>query len=66
MTVKLSILAICLGLLVALVNLAGLLMPAPVTAFARKFPRNTALGYVLMVIGTLVSLQRQHRIARRF
>ncbi len=53
MTVKLSILAICLGLLVALVNLAGLLMPAPVTAFARKFPRNTAIGYVLMLIGTL-------------
>jgi hypothetical protein len=53
MTVKLSILAICMGLLVALVNLVGLLAPAPVTAFARKFPRNTAIGYVLMAIGTI-------------
>ncbi|MGZ5518948.1 MAG: hypothetical protein ACXWJX_14725 [Limisphaerales bacterium] len=42
-----------MGLLVALVNLAGLLAPAQVTAFARKFPRNTAIGYVLMLIGTL-------------
>ncbi len=53
MTVKLSILAICMGLFVALVNLAGLLAPDKVTAFARKFPRNVAIGYVLMVIGTV-------------
>ena len=53
MTVKLSILAICMGLFVALVNLAGLLAPEKVSAFARKFPRNTSIGYALMVIGTL-------------
>ena len=53
MTVKLSILAICMGLFVALVNLAGFLAPDKVAAFARKFPRNTAIGYALMVIGTL-------------
>ncbi|MDB6058529.1 MAG: hypothetical protein JWO95_2373 [Verrucomicrobiales bacterium] len=53
MTVKLSILAICLGLLVAVVNLIALLAPEPVKAFARKFSRNTAIGYVLMIIGTI-------------
>lgn len=53
MTVKLSILAICLGLLVAVVNLIALLAPEPVKAFAHKFSRNTAIGYVLMAIGTI-------------
>lgn len=42
-----------MGLLVALVNLVGLLAPDKVSAFARKFPRNTGLGYALMVIGTI-------------
>lgn len=42
-----------MGLLVAVVNLIGLLAPEPVTAFARKFPRNTAVGYLLMVAGTV-------------
>jgi hypothetical protein len=53
MTVKLSILAICMGLFVALINLAGLLAPTQFASAARKFPRNTALGYILMVIGTI-------------
>ena len=53
MTVKLSLLAICMGLFVALVNLAGLLAPDAVAAFARKFPRNTIIGYLLMAIGTV-------------
>src|SRR5205814_1385813 len=53
MTVKLSLLAICMGLFVALVNLAGLLAPDAITAIARKFPRNTFIGYLLMAIGTV-------------
>lgn len=53
MTVKLSILAICLGLLIAVANLIALVAPEAVKAFARKFPRNTAIGYVLMLIGAV-------------
>jgi len=53
MTVKLSLLAICMGLFMALVNLAGLLAPGKFAVVARKLPRNTALGYVFMLIGTI-------------
>jgi uncharacterized membrane protein YwzB len=42
-----------MGLFVALVNLAGLLAPDKITGIARKFPRNTIIGYALMIIGTL-------------
>jgi hypothetical protein len=53
MAVKLSTIAICLGLWVVLVNLAALLAPAKFTNAARKFPRNVPIGLVLMIIGTL-------------
>ncbi len=53
MTVKLSLLAICMGLFVAIINLAGLLAPEQMTTVARKFPRNVVFGYILMAIGLI-------------
>ena len=50
--ISLSFLAILLGLLVAGLNLPGVLKPASFAAAARKFPRNTRVGYPLMLLAT--------------
>lgn len=50
--VKLSTLSIILGLIVVLLNVFGLLNPKAFAAAARQFPRNTAVGYVLTLLGT--------------
>jgi hypothetical protein len=52
LTLELSTLAIALGTLAAGLNLYGLLKPAAFGAAARKFPRNTPAGWVLMLLGT--------------
>lgn len=49
---KLSILAILLGLVIALPQVYGLLKPAEFGAALRKFPRSEPWGYVLMLSGT--------------
>jgi hypothetical protein len=49
---SLSTLAILLGLLVAALNLPGVLKPASFAAAAQKFPRNTPVGYPLMLLAT--------------
>jgi hypothetical protein len=53
MNVKLSTLAIVLGLLGALPQVYGLLNPKGLAERARRFPRNIPLGVVLMLIGTV-------------
>ena len=57
---KLSTLSIILGLIVALPSLFGVLKPQAFAAAARKFPRYTPAGYVLMVLGTLWFLYYVH------
>jgi hypothetical protein len=52
MIVKLSTLAIVLGLAVALPQIYGLVRPAASVAALRKFPRSLAWGYALMLFGT--------------
>jgi hypothetical protein len=52
MTIKLSILAIVLGLGTALPQIYGLLKPDAFSAAVRKFPRSLAWGYLLMLAGT--------------
>lgn len=52
MEIKLSTLSIGLGLLVAAVNLFGLVKPAEFKNAARKFPRSTPLGVLFMLAGT--------------
>ncbi len=49
---KLSILAILLGLGIALPQIYGLLKPAAFGAALRKFPRSEPWGYALMLSGT--------------
>src|ERR1043165_3846883 len=49
---KLSTLSIILGLIVALPSVYGLLKPKAFAEAARKFPRHTPIGYVLMLLGT--------------
>ena len=49
---KLSTLSIILGLIVALPSAYGLLKPKAFAEAARKFPRHTPIGYVLMLLGT--------------
>src|SRR5437773_7783402 len=51
--VKLSTLAIILGFFATLLNGYGLLKPAAFAAAARKFPRYTPIGYVLMLVSTI-------------
>jgi hypothetical protein len=51
MGIKLSTLSICLGTLVAGVNLFGLLQPAQFAAAARKFPRSVPVGCALTLGG---------------
>src|SRR6266576_4347409 len=50
---KLSTLSIILGLFVALLNAFGLVKPKTFAEAARKFPRYTPLGYLLMLLGTV-------------
>jgi hypothetical protein len=50
---SLSTLAVVLGLLVALPNIYGLVKPAHFGTVARKFPRSTIWGYLLMLLGTV-------------
>ncbi|MFO1488901.1 MAG: hypothetical protein U1F65_10525 [Verrucomicrobiota bacterium] len=52
MTLKLSTLAIVLGLGLAIPQLVGLLNPQKFAAAARKFPRHLPLGIALMLLGT--------------
>lgn len=49
---KLSTLAIVLGLFVAVINLFGMLKPADFGKALRNFSRSTAIGYVLVLFGT--------------
>lgn len=50
---KLSTLAILLGLAAALTGAWGVWRPAAFAAFARRFPRNTPLGYPLVLGATV-------------
>ena len=52
MDLRLSTLSVVLGLVVVLFNAYGLLKPKAFAAAARKFPRHTNLGWVLMLVGT--------------
>ena len=49
---KLSTLAVVLGLIVALPSLLGLLKPKAFAEAARQFPRHTLVGWVLVLLGT--------------
>lgn len=51
--VKLSTLSVVLGLIVALPSLVGIFAPKAFADAVRKFPRHTALGYVLMLLATV-------------
>jgi hypothetical protein len=50
---KLSTLAVIIGFAFALLNFYGLLNPAAFAAAARRFPRYTPIGYVLMILSTI-------------
>jgi hypothetical protein len=50
---KLSTLAVLLGLAATALNACGLLKPAAFAAAARRFPRYTPVGYLLMSVSTL-------------
>jgi uncharacterized protein YjeT (DUF2065 family) len=50
---KLSSLAIVLGLIYVLPNIYGVLQPAKFGEAARKFPRYTPVGYPLMLLATV-------------
>ena len=50
---KLSILAVALGVIVGLPQVYGLLKPSAFAAAARKFPRSQAWGVILMALGTV-------------
>jgi hypothetical protein len=52
MAINLSTLSIVLGLLVAAINLYGLLVPAGFKNAARKLPRSTPWGILFMLWGT--------------
>lgn len=52
LTVKLAHLAIGLGLITLLLNLPGVLRPAKFASAARAFPRNTAIGFLLVLAAT--------------
>jgi hypothetical protein len=49
---KLWVLAIVLGLVAALPGVYGVVEPTAFAAKARRFPRYTPAGYVLMILGT--------------
>lgn len=50
---KLSLLAILLGLVMAAPQVYGLVKPSAFAAAARKFPRSLPVGWFLMALGTL-------------
>ena len=50
---RLSLLTILLGVVMALPQVYGLVNPAGLAAAARKFPRNLAAGVVLMLLATV-------------
>jgi hypothetical protein len=52
MIIKLSTLALALGLLTAMPQAYGLVNPKGFSAAARRFPRNIPLGVLLMLLGT--------------
>jgi len=52
MTLKLSTLAILLGLGIGLPQIYGLINPAAFGTSVRRFPRSVPSGYVLMLLGT--------------
>jgi hypothetical protein len=52
MTIKLSTLALLLGLGLGLPQIYGLLKPTEFAAAVRKFPRSLSWGYALMLLGT--------------
>jgi hypothetical protein len=52
MTLKLSTLAVLLGLGMGLPQIYGILKPAAFAAAVRKFPRSLPWGYALMLLGT--------------
>jgi hypothetical protein len=52
MTLKLSTLAIALGLGMGLPQIYGIVNPQGFAALVRKFPRNLPIGIVLMLLGT--------------
>src|SRR5215831_3691617 len=52
MTIKLSTLALLLGLGLGLPQIYGLLNPTKFAAAVRKFPRSLPWGYALMLLGT--------------
>ncbi len=52
MTLKLSTLAILMGLGLAAPQIYGILKPQAFAAAVRKFPRHLSLGIVLMLLGT--------------
>lgn len=60
MTLKLSTLAILLGLGVGLPQIYGLIRPAAFAAAVRKFPRSLPWGYALMALGTVWFLYYLH------
>jgi hypothetical protein len=49
---NLSTLCILFGLVVALVNLVGVVSPVKFAQTMRRFPRSLPLGYILMLLGT--------------
>jgi hypothetical protein len=49
---KLSLLSVLMGLVMAAPQLVGLTRPAQLAAAARKFPRNLPVGIALMLLGT--------------
>jgi len=53
MNVKLSTLAIVLGVIAALPQVYGLTNPKGLAGWAQKFPRHIPIGVALMVIGTI-------------
>jgi len=60
---KLSTLAVLLGLAVALPQIYGLMKPAGFRDAVRKFPRSETFGYILMLLGTvwfLWNLQKEN------
>jgi hypothetical protein len=52
MAINLSTLSICLGALLACVNMFGLVQPARFAAAVRKFPHSIPIGYALTLAGT--------------
>ena len=51
--INLSTLAVILGIVLISLNVYGVLKPAAFAAAARKFPRYTPVGYVLMLVSTV-------------